>query len=100
MSSWGKERGGPLPPSDVDAIVAFLQTWKTKSPATLDERPVGGDITRGAVAYNTHCVKCHGPSGTTGPNVRIGNPEFLAWDELKQKYASRLEAVLSPLIIC
>jgi cytochrome c oxidase cbb3-type subunit III len=78
MSSWGKERGGPLPPSDVDAIVAFLRTWQTKSKATLDERPLGGDVTRGAMTYNTQCVRCHGPSGTTGPNVRIGDPAFLA----------------------
>ncbi len=77
MSSWGKERGGPLPPSDVHAIVLYIRTWQTKSPATLDERPHGGDVTRGAAAYNQQCVRCHGPNGTTGPNVRIANADFL-----------------------
>ena len=77
MSSWGKERGGPLPPSDVDALVAFIRTWQTKSSATLDDHPLSGDAGRGSVTYNAQCVRCHGPNGTTGPNVRIGNADFL-----------------------
>lgn len=77
MSSWGKERGGPLPPSDVDALVAYLRTWQTKPSVTLDERPLTGDATRGKATFDAQCTKCHGPTGTTGPNVRIGNADFI-----------------------
>lgn len=78
MSSWGKERGGPLPPSDVDAIVAFIRTWQTKSRVLVDDHPSTGDAARGKAFYDSQCARCHGPDGTQGPNVRIGNVDFLS----------------------
>jgi cytochrome c oxidase cbb3-type subunit 3/ubiquinol-cytochrome c reductase cytochrome c subunit len=77
MSAWGKDRGGPLQDSDVDAIIAYIRTWQTRPQATLDESPPSGDATRGAQIFAQQCERCHGKTGTQGPNVRIGNVDFL-----------------------
>jgi cytochrome c oxidase cbb3-type subunit 3 len=77
MSAWGLERGGPLTPDDVRAVVAFLRTWQSDAPLHLDESPVHGDVTRGAATFARECAKCHGPRGTAGLYLGIGNPEVL-----------------------
>jgi cytochrome c oxidase cbb3-type subunit 3/ubiquinol-cytochrome c reductase cytochrome c subunit len=77
MSAWSVERGGPLQPEDVSAVIAFLRTLSDEEPAELDEAPVKGDARRGGVVFRRECVKCHGPRGRGGPNVGIGNPELL-----------------------
>jgi cytochrome c oxidase cbb3-type subunit 3/ubiquinol-cytochrome c reductase cytochrome c subunit len=77
MSAWSVERGGPLAPQDVTAVIAFLRTWQKGPAVALDERPVLGNATRGAVIYTRECVKCHGARGATGPKVRIGDRELL-----------------------
>lgn len=78
MSSWGRDRGGPLPPQDVEALVAFMRTWQSRPSVPLDERPLRGDLGRGQALYAEHCDRCHGAAGTAGPNVRIGNADFLS----------------------
>jgi cytochrome c oxidase cbb3-type subunit III len=79
MSSWGAVRGGPLAPSDVDDVVAFIRTWDdpTKARVTLDDKPAAGDPLAAQEVFDKECVKCHGVHGTAGPNVHIGSPEFL-----------------------
>jgi cytochrome c oxidase cbb3-type subunit 3/ubiquinol-cytochrome c reductase cytochrome c subunit len=78
MSAWSTARGGPLSREDVDAIVAFLRSWASGPAVALDERLLVGDAAAGADIFARECARCHGPHGTTGPNVRIGNPELLA----------------------
>jgi cytochrome c oxidase cbb3-type subunit 3/ubiquinol-cytochrome c reductase cytochrome c subunit len=78
MSAWSNARGGPLAPADVDAVVSFLRSWEVAPRAILDERPKGGDVGRGAQAFDRECLRCHGKNGTGGPNVHIGGTELLA----------------------
>jgi len=77
MSAWGIVRGGPLSPSDVHAVVEFLREWQTQPAATLDERPVAGDVTRGSAIYARECTRCHGAVGTGGQFLAIGNTQLL-----------------------
>jgi cytochrome c oxidase cbb3-type subunit 3 len=77
MSAWSKERGGPLAHTDVDAVIAFMRSWERRSRAVLDERPLAGDGSRGAAIYGRECARCHGPRGTGGPYLGIGNPQLL-----------------------
>jgi cytochrome c oxidase cbb3-type subunit 3/ubiquinol-cytochrome c reductase cytochrome c subunit len=37
-----------------------------------------GDATRGIATFQAQCARCHGPKGTGGPYVNIGNADFLA----------------------
>ncbi|HEY0469328.1 MAG TPA: c-type cytochrome [Polyangiaceae bacterium] len=77
MSAWSKDRGGPLSAEDVEEVIKFLRTWRTTPRVALDERPVGGDLTRAEALYARECVSCHGERGVGGPNVHIGNPQLL-----------------------
>lgn len=77
MSAWGAERGGPLQPDQVDAIISFLRSWEVMPRAQLDDRPLSGDATRGAGIFDRECTRCHGTRGRGGPNVNIGHPELL-----------------------
>ncbi len=78
MSAWSNVRGGPLSAADVDAVVAFVRSWQFRPRAQLDEGPRTGDKARGAEAFERECVRCHGASGTGGPNVHIGGRDLLA----------------------
>jgi cytochrome c oxidase cbb3-type subunit III len=77
MSAWAKERGGPLPSADVDALVALLRSWSQAPPVRLDERPLSGNPARGKEIYAEECARCHGDHGREGPNIHIGSPQFL-----------------------
>ncbi|HXX66512.1 MAG TPA: c-type cytochrome [Polyangiaceae bacterium] len=77
MSAWGSERGGPLSPADVDAIIAFMRTWPRPQRAVLDERPLTGHVDAGTAIYARECVQCHGARGIGGTYERIGGPELL-----------------------
>lgn len=76
MSAWGELRGGPLMDSDVEAIISFMRSWQTKPVAILDDGPIAGNVLRGASLYSQNCARCHGTTGTEGPNVRLGNLDF------------------------
>ncbi len=78
MSAWSSMRGGPLDTAGVDAVIAFIRAWEHGPRATLDERPVTGDTTRGAAAYAQRCAGCHGSDGTNGTQIHIGGRDFLA----------------------
>jgi cytochrome c oxidase cbb3-type subunit 3/ubiquinol-cytochrome c reductase cytochrome c subunit len=77
MSAWGVENGGPLVHADVDAVVAFIRTWDKSPRAKLDERPVTGNVARGADTFAGTCAGCHGARGTTGPSIHIGDASLL-----------------------
>ena len=47
MSAWGKDRGGPLSPADIDAIVALMRTWDHAPRVKLDEHLLSGNPSRG-----------------------------------------------------
>jgi len=78
MSAWAKDRGGPLEPSDVDALVSFLRTWQKGPRAQLDESPLHGDAQRGLTTWTAQCASCHGLTGSGGQYTSLGNPELLA----------------------
>jgi cytochrome c oxidase cbb3-type subunit 3/ubiquinol-cytochrome c reductase cytochrome c subunit len=78
MSAWGVERGGPLAGHDVDSLIAFLHVWERAPRVALDESPLRGDPSRGRDQYGTRCARCHGSTGTEGPYVHIGDPDFLS----------------------
>jgi cytochrome c oxidase cbb3-type subunit 3 len=78
MSAWSSVRGGPLSNADVDALVALLRSWDHAPAARLDERPLTGNVARGADVYAEECARCHGERGVDGPNLHIGNPDLLA----------------------
>lgn len=62
-----------------EASLARIAEWD------IDVRPDGmglpegsGSVAEGRVVYETHCVACHGPTGTEGPNDRLADSE--QWD--------------------
>ncbi len=73
----------PLPPGSpdrfgfgADANAARVALWD------IDVRPDGeglppgsGTVAQGRQVFNTHCVACHGPTGTEGPNDRLVDSE-------------------------
>lgn len=78
MSAWGKDKGGPLDASSVDALVLAIRAWQKRPYASVDALAVTGDAARGVAPYETHCKGCHGAEGAGGPLVSLSNPEFLA----------------------
>ncbi len=78
MSAWAQQRGGPLTPRDVDALIAFMRTWDRLPRAVLDTGPLEGDPQRGERIYARECKECHGDKGRGGPNVQIGDPELFS----------------------
>jgi cytochrome c oxidase cbb3-type subunit 3 len=77
MSAWGKSRGGPLGPEEVDALVRFMRTWQHGHRVNLDEAPLRQDAAHGQPLYDARCASCHGPRGGGGSGPRIGNADFL-----------------------
>ncbi len=77
MSAWSKDRGGPLSADDVEQVITFLHTWAKGPRVALDERPLTGDIARGANTYASSCYACHGTRGVGGPNIHIGEPQLV-----------------------
>jgi cytochrome c oxidase cbb3-type subunit 3 len=77
MSAWSSTRGGPLSPNDIESLVAFIRSWARQPLARLDEGPRSGDADRGSAVYSKECAACHGAAGVAGPQVHIGNAQFL-----------------------
>jgi cytochrome c oxidase cbb3-type subunit III len=77
MSAWGKEKGGPLGPAEVSAILAFMRSWQTEPSVDLGQAPVHGDALKGAELYERWCAACHGKRGEGGQYLKLGNPIFL-----------------------
>src|SRR5664279_2814274 len=77
MSAWGRSRGGPLGPEQVNALISYMRTWQQGATVTLDEAPLRGDAARGTILYRARCAECHGERGIGGRSPRIGNADFL-----------------------
>lgn len=77
MSAWGSSRGGPLDPTQVNALIRFMRTWQDGASATLDEAPLRGDAAHGDPIFRARCAECHGERGIGGSSLRIGNADFL-----------------------
>jgi cytochrome c oxidase cbb3-type subunit 3/ubiquinol-cytochrome c reductase cytochrome c subunit len=78
MSAWSRVHGGPLGSGEVDSLIAYVRAWSDAPKAKLDESPNLGDKARGAGVYARECARCHGPEGTSGTFMHIGNPDLLA----------------------
>ncbi len=80
--------------AQVDAIVRYLREQTGTEQIEFTDEPVLGDVANGALVYEAHCLKCHGPDGEgegegTGVTLSrdrsflvmpasISNPGFLA----------------------
>lgn len=78
MSAWGRRRGGPLKPEDVEAVILFIRSWQKGPAVKLDEQALKGNAVAGAKIYDAQCASCHGPRGLGGPQMRIAGAELLA----------------------
>lgn len=77
MIAWGQQ----YPREDLYAIVSYIRSWKDVPPVTLDERPLAGNVERGATLFRDICAACHGVSGggyqETANGTGIGRKAFL-----------------------
>ena len=77
MSAWARNKGGPLKPEDIDALVQFIRSWQKEPGVRLDERPLKGDARAGAELFEAQCAVCHGSRGVGGPQLQIAGAELL-----------------------
>ena len=77
MTAWSRMKGGPLTRPEVDALIGYLRKRDKAPRVVLDEKPLSGDRARGAEIYARECVRCHGKEGVEGPQVHIGDGDFL-----------------------
>jgi len=77
MAGYSTDKGGPLRPEDIRALVAWL---RSRGPARqpLAATPVHGDASRGAALYTEKCASCHGTPQQRGAAVQLSNPVFLS----------------------
>jgi len=84
MAAWGNM----LPPSQVDALVAYVRSMVPHEMAKLDESPVEGELAAGEQIFRTICATCHGRSGggymESSSGTGIGRKVFL--DEVSNGY--------------
>ncbi len=78
MSGWGDEVGGPLSPTQVDDVVAFLRTWQSAPPIELEPWTAVGSVFRGEATWRARCAECHGERGEGGTDASVSNPWFLS----------------------
>ena len=79
MSAWGAPNHGPLDQKQVDRIVAYLRSLARKPFFRVELAPHGGDVARGAVAFQRSCAFCHGAraEGSTRA-TSLSHPNFQA----------------------
>jgi cbb3-type cytochrome c oxidase subunit III len=77
MSGWSAGRGGPLEDEDVEAVVEYIQSWRTVPRVALGDDPIQGSAERGAELFATSCASCHGADGEGGTGPSLANPGFL-----------------------
>jgi mono/diheme cytochrome c family protein len=86
MPAWGESNGGPLNPTDIADIAAYISSafggtqpiepLPTYQPPQIEPLPnVQGDPAKGAVVFKTNCVMCHGEQGLG----RFGAPLAKVW---------------------
>lgn len=78
MAALGVAQQGPLSDADVDAIVAYIESWRTAPAAPVHGQVYVGDPARAEPVYAAQCQQCHGVRGQNGQYASIANPRFLA----------------------
>ncbi|MBN1965298.1 MAG: cytochrome c [Anaerolineae bacterium] len=73
MPAYAQVGGGPLTEAQLDAVLAYMETWETGETPPLPEPNIEagvdrvpdyfGDPQAGAVLYATYCYGCHGERG-------------------------------------
>jgi mono/diheme cytochrome c family protein len=100
MPAWGEAKGGPLSETDVQDLVAYIESWGTtyEPPAPAPPRPqqqippvpeVSGDPNSGYTVYFQNCAACHGEKG----EGRIGTTLNTAFPAIKEGGALALQTV-------
>jgi cytochrome c oxidase cbb3-type subunit 3/ubiquinol-cytochrome c reductase cytochrome c subunit len=75
MAAYGQALGGPLPPNEVNALMAFLRKG---GPARVTPPPVHkGDAKAGKAFYDTLCARCHGTPTQRATALHLANPVLL-----------------------
>ncbi|MBI3203595.1 MAG: c-type cytochrome [Myxococcales bacterium] len=78
MSAFGKGRGGPLGPAEVDAVIAYVRSLGDGQAIDVHFRQVDGNPDRGLALFRERCAGCHGGRGQGKTAVSLENPTFLA----------------------
>jgi mono/diheme cytochrome c family protein len=92
MPAWSQENGGPLMEAEVDAITAYILSWRAAGPEFIFPTPtpitqepieappgVSGDPNGGLLLFEQNCVMCHGPDG----QGRIGATIAKNWPSVR-----------------
>lgn len=70
-----------LTQSQIRSIVAYIRSLAPAKPAALNEKPLKGDLKKGAHLYRSICAACHGRAGAgyqeTANGTGIGRRAFL-----------------------
>lgn len=77
MGAYGREHGGPLTASQVDALVTLIRSWQEGPDIDVDAMRVSGDADAGRELYAAHCASCHGPDGRGGSAQSLTAESFL-----------------------
>src|SRR5262249_45668645 len=75
MGGYGKQFGGPLGSSEIDALIAFIRGGTKPTP--LEPRPTTGRAARGSDVFRTNCESCHGTPNQRRDSVHLPNAVFL-----------------------
>jgi len=77
MSAWAMDYAGPLSPTDIDDLVAYLRTYGEHTLPSIHEQIVSGNAAAAEANFALLCSNCHGEQGQGGTSVGIANPWFL-----------------------
>ena len=78
MAAFADNQGGPLSHDAQHALMQWLIHTSRVIRNPVKEKPVQGDVKRGAEIYGAHCAECHGAQGEGGTGTALANPVFLA----------------------
>lgn len=80
MKGFLKRPRNPLPPEDIDHLVAYLRRMQSHPPAAGLKRTYSwASAAEGKKVFEVkaNCAKCHGREGEGGSGPSLGNPGFL-----------------------
>ncbi|MBI2952732.1 MAG: c-type cytochrome [Chloroflexi bacterium] len=84
MPAWGKEKGGPLSPDDIAAVLAYLneaarggQAASGSGSGQRVEVKLSGDAARGRDLYAKNCQACHGQSRDRVSEAKLADAAWL-----------------------
>jgi mono/diheme cytochrome c family protein len=55
-----------LSDNDIDAIIAYIRSWKKTTVPQWDGTPIKGNSHTGKSLFSKHCISCHGEKGRGG----------------------------------